>query len=125
MVTITNYFEQVNAQGETFISLELSGDLELMQSSITRKMYATTRKCRINSTLTKEVAERMVGTHLDGTLQRVEIDPYDFVRPDTGEVLKLAHRYEYKPAGSMQLENSAQVLKEINLKPKRVSFLKH
>ncbi|CAM3854694.1 hypothetical protein [Aquirufa aurantiipilula] len=104
MVIITDYIELENAQGEHYIALELSGDLELVQSKTTNKMYATSRRTRISSTFTKEVAQKMIGKELNGSLERVEVEPYDYVIPDTGEVIRLAHRYEYFPAGSMPTE---------------------
>ena len=32
-----------------------------------------------------------------GTIERVQCDPYDYTVPETGEVVALAHSYEYVP----------------------------
>ncbi len=124
MVIITNYFEVDSNDGGTYISLELSGDLELVQSKTTNKMYATTRKARISSTLTKEVAERMIGKQLDGTLERVEVEPYDYINPETGEIMRLAHRYEYRPTGYMLTETPQIPETASGLGARKLSFLK-
>ena len=45
MVTISNYFVRENKEGHSFISLELTGDVELIQSSLTGKFYASAKLC--------------------------------------------------------------------------------
>jgi len=77
MVIVSDYMEKVNStSGQTFVLLELSGGLELVQSQNTGKFYATSRKCRIPSTFNAEVAKLMVGQQIDGDIVRVESDPY-------------------------------------------------
>ncbi|CAM3836629.1 hypothetical protein [Aquirufa aurantiipilula] len=112
MVVVSNYFEVKTLEGKTFVSLELSGGLELVQSQISGKFYATTRKCRISSTFDVEVAKQMIGSTLNGDIVRVEVEPYDYAIPSTGEIITLAHSYSYKPAGSMELVGQSKI-KEI------------
>ena len=38
-----------------------------------------------------------MGTKFKGSIVRVEAEPYDFTIQDTGEVIKLAHRWDYVP----------------------------
>jgi hypothetical protein len=76
MVIVSDYTEKVNASsGQTFVLLELSGGLELVQSQNTGKFYATVRKCRIPSTFNADVAKLMVGQQIDGDIVRVVSDP--------------------------------------------------
>lgn len=103
MVVVSNCFEVKTTEGKTFVSLELSGGLELVQSQITGKFYATTRKCRISSTFNVDIAKQMVGSTLNGEIVRIEVEPYEFTIPATGEIVTLAHSYTYRPAGSMEL----------------------
>jgi hypothetical protein len=56
MVTITNFFEVERKDGTKFISLEITGQVELIQSQTSGKWYATLRKCRISSTFDANVA---------------------------------------------------------------------
>jgi hypothetical protein len=103
MVIVSNYFEVQTSEGRNFVSLELSGGLELVQSQNTGKFYATSRKCRIPSTFNADVAKLMVGQQIDGDIVRVESDPYEYTNKTTGEIITLAHSYAYRPKGSMEL----------------------
>jgi hypothetical protein len=97
MVTITGYRLAKNKDEKGFIVLELSGDIEMVQSMETGNFYATARKASITSTFSEETAKGLVGTKMPGKIVRTESDPYDYTVAETGEVIKLAHRYEYKP----------------------------
>lgn len=95
MVTITNFYEAQRKDGSKFISLELTGSAELIQSQTSGNWYATVRKCRIPSTFDANVAQAMVGQRLPGEIVKVICEPYDFVNKQTGEVMKLQHSYAY------------------------------
>ena len=115
MVIVSDYMERVNASsGQTFVLLELSGGLELVQSQNTGKFYATSRKCRIPSTFNADVAKLMVGQQIDGDIVRVESDPYDYTNKTTGEIITLTHSYAYRPKGSMELlgESRMEIVEE-------------
>lgn len=115
MVIVSDYMEKVNStSGQTFVLLELSGGLELVQSQATGKFYATSRKARIPSTFTADVAKLMVGQQIEGDIVRVESEPYEYTNKTTGEVIILAHSYAYRPKGSMELlgESHLEVVDE-------------
>ncbi len=117
MVIVSDYMEKVNStSGQTFVLLELSGGLELVQSQNTGNFYATSRKCRIPSTFNVEVAKRMIGSQIEGDIVRVEVPAYEYTNPNTGEILTLAHSYAYRPKGSMELlgESQIEIVKEGN-----------
>ena len=104
MVIVSDYMEKLNSKsGLSFVLLELSGGLELVQSQNTGKFYATARKCRIPSTFNVEVAKLMVGQSIEGDIVRVEVDAYSYTNKDTGEIITLAHSYSYRPKGSLEL----------------------
>ena len=96
MVTITNALQK-KGEMKDFTLLELKGEVELMQSMQTGKFYATAKRCFIPSTFTEEEAKALIGTRLEGSIIRIESDPYDFTIRDTGEVIKIAHSYSYLP----------------------------
>lgn len=96
MVTIKNYHLREGEQG-SFITLELQGEIELVQSANTGRFYATARRCFISSTFDEPTAKLMVGQQIKGNIERVECDPYDFVIEDTGETIQLGYRYDYVP----------------------------
>ena len=110
MVTVTGYAVRERADGNTFITLELTGGLELVQSQSTGNFYATVRKCSIPSTFDDEdFAESLVGTKMEGEVVRVDAEPYEYTNKQTGEVITLAHTYAYRPKGSVELIGSTQV----------------
>ena len=104
MVTVTNYHVRQRKDGKEFVSLTLQGDIKMKQSQETGKFYATAKKCSITSTFDEQTAKNLIGTMMPGTIKRVESDPYDFTIQETGEVIKLAHSYEYAPETSIALE---------------------
>lgn len=109
MVTVSNIKEVKKTDGTSFVSLELNGGLELVQSSNTGKWYGTTRRCRIPCTFDINVAKQMIGQTLDGEIVRVESEPYLFISPTTGESLQLQHTYAYRPSGSMNVVGQTKV----------------
>jgi hypothetical protein len=109
MITITNYLERQRNDGSSFIVLEITGGVELVQSSNTGNFYATVRKCTIPSTFSADIAEKLIGSQLPGQIVRVNVDPYEYVNQRTGEVMQLQHSYAYRPEGSMELIGVGQV----------------
>jgi hypothetical protein len=115
MVIVSDYIEKVSTTtGESFVLLELSGGIELVQSQNTGKFYATSRKCRIPSTFSVDVAKLMVGQQIEGDVVRVETEPYEYINKVTGEMIVLAHSYAYRPKGSLELigETNLEVVSE-------------
>jgi hypothetical protein len=115
MVIVSDYIEKVSkTTSESFVLLELSGGIELVQSQNTGKFYATSRKCRIPSTFSVDVAKLMVGQQIEGDVVRVETEPYEYINKVTGEMIVLAHSYAYRPKGSMELigETNLEVVSE-------------
>ena len=97
MITIIGYRLAKNKSEKQFICLELQGDVEMVQSLDTGRFYATARKASVTSTFTEDTAKGLIGTRMSGVIKRVESDPYDYTIAETGEVIKLAHKYEYQP----------------------------
>ena len=97
MVKISGFKQHKTADGKTFVTLELQGDVELIQSMETGKFYATTKHCSISSTFNEEEAKTFIGKQFPGRIERVNVDEYDYTIRDTGEVIKLCHSYVYNP----------------------------
>jgi hypothetical protein len=110
MVTVTNFFERTRKDGTTFIALEISGGVELVQSNNSGKFYATLRKTSVPSTFDETIAKGLIGSQMKGDVVRVQVDPYDFIDKRTGEVMTLQHSYAYQPEGSVELIGQTQVL---------------
>ena len=109
MVQVTSYAVRERKDGTTFITLELTGSLELVQSQNGSSFYATIRKCSIPSTFDEPIAKMMIGQQLDGDIVRVSAQPYEFINKRTGEVMQLAHSYAFQQKGSVTTIGHTQV----------------
>lgn len=96
MIIVKDYHVRQGEQGN-FISLELMGDMEFVQSAATGRFYATARRCFISSTFDENVAKVMVGKTMPGNIVRKQCAPYEYTVPETGEVIMLAHNWDYEP----------------------------
>jgi hypothetical protein len=77
MVRIYQAHLRENEKG-SFVSLELMGDIELVQSQNTGRFYATAKRCFISSTFNLETAQSLVGQLLPGKIVRVACEPYSY-----------------------------------------------
>lgn len=103
MVTIKSFTKRQTKDGRDFLTMELVGGIEMVQSSTTGKFYATVRKCSVPTTFDESISDGLVGTSLPGEIVRVESDPYEYVSPSTGEVVILHHSYAYQPSSSKEM----------------------
>jgi len=99
MVTIVKAHQRTGERG-SFMSLELLGEIEIIQSQSTGRFFATAKRCFITSTFSPEVAEGLVGSKLPGNIVRIKADPYEYTIPESGEKILLAHKYDYQPEES-------------------------
>ena len=109
MVTVTNALERVKKDGTTFAVLEISGGVELVQSQETKRYYATLRKCNIPFTGNMETAKLMIGQKIEGEIVRSICEPYQFINPKTGEVMKLQHTWGYQPHQNAEVIGHTQM----------------
>ena len=75
MVRIIKASQREGEKG-TFVTFELLGQIELVQSQSTGRFYATARRASMSTTFDLEVAKGSVGTELPGTIERVKCEPY-------------------------------------------------
>jgi hypothetical protein len=110
MVSVTSYALRMRKDGSTFVVLELTGGLEIIQSSNTGKHYATVRKCTIPSTFSEEIAKTMVGQSLPGKIVKEEVDPYEYKNQRTGEIMLLNHSYAFQAEGASTTIGQTKVM---------------
>jgi hypothetical protein len=103
MVTISNFHVREGKENKPFIVLELTGEIEIIQSSITGRFYATAKRCQIPSSFSEEIAKTLIGKQLQGRIERVQTDAYDYTVKETGEVISLTHTYVYNPEEKEQI----------------------
>ncbi|NBU05799.1 MAG: hypothetical protein EBT39_05570 [Sphingobacteriia bacterium] len=94
MVTISDYRVNVNSEGKSFCSLILQGELELVKSK-TSRFYATARKTSITSTFDENTCRQLIGKTIKGSIVKVDCDEYDYIIPESGEVIRLNYNYSY------------------------------
>ena len=99
MVRIIDFAERTNSAGEKFYSLILQGGVEMVMSQETGRYYATAKRASITSTFDEDTCKSLIGSELPGSVQKVKCDEYEFVQPETGEVMTLNHRWQYSKEG--------------------------
>lgn len=99
MVTITNFKEVQTADGREFVSIELQSEPKLVQSPTTGNFYLTVNKTRVTTALPVDVCKTLIGQTLPGTVEKIQVEPYEVVNKETGEVKTFHHIFVYTPDG--------------------------
>lgn len=95
MVTIVDYKTYQKEDGENFYALVVQGGLEAVKSKKTKRTYFTARTARVACTFGEQMCQKLVGTEMPGSIRKIEVEPYEFSIPETGEIIELQHRNEY------------------------------
>ena len=110
MVTIVNFEKRQSKSGKEFFALILQGGVEMVRSAETGQFYATVKRCSMPSTLDEETCKAMVGQQIEGSIQKVICDPYEYVVQETGEVIELSHRWSFVPKDSKKEQKSEMAI---------------
>lgn len=97
MVTIVSYKKRVKDDGTSFFTLDIQGDMEIIQSQETGSFYATARKASISTTFDEMTCHNLIGKQIPGRITKVDCEPYEYLVESTGEVMNLSHRWAYVP----------------------------
>lgn len=106
MVTIVGYKNYQRESGEVFFALEVRGGIESVKSKDTGRTYFTARTTKIPCTFNEPTCKALVGTQMPGEIKKVSVDPYEFTVKETGEIIKMSHRYEYLSEEESIIENN-------------------
>lgn len=123
MVTIIDYKERQTEDGKTFFVLEAQGGIEMVQSQVTGKFYATAKKAFIPATFDEVTCKALIGTQMQGQIIKEECEPFEYVNKETSEVMMLSHRYVYAQ-DEPQIKRPQEPFYE-NLKPNVDAFSKN
>ena len=107
MVRVIAIKKSTSSEGKDFISLKVQGGIEAIQSQTTGRMYLTSRAAYVPTTFDEAMAEELIGTSIQGTVKRVQSDPYEYTIKDTGEVVTLSHSFEYMPDDVVETKERA------------------
>ncbi|SDL83611.1 hypothetical protein SAMN04488034_101800 [Salinimicrobium catena] len=95
MVTIVGFKSFENEEGKTFHSLVVQGDLEAVKSKETNNVYFTAKTALVSCTFNETTCKELIGTKMPGLVKRVEVEPYEYTDPSTGEISTLTFRNRY------------------------------
>src|SRR6476661_322170 len=95
MVRIIDYRKRENSQGESFFALILQGEICLVQSKATGRMYATALNTSITSTFNEVTCKSLIGKEIPGSIKKVECDPYEYFVKESGETISLNFKCVY------------------------------
>lgn len=115
MARIIDYKTRINSVGEPFLTLVVQGGIALVKSKETGLYYATAKKASIPCTFDEATCKSLIGQELDGTVERVDCEPYEFTNEETGEVIQMEHRWIFVKAGDTvaQAVKAAQYHEEL------------
>ena len=103
MLRIIEFKVRQNRDGDLFLALIVQGGISLVKSKETGLYYATAQKASIPSTFDEETCKSLISQELDGTVERVECEPFQIVSEETGEVIELSHRWVFlKPGDTVE-----------------------
>lgn len=97
MVKVSAYKQREREDGTLFYVLVLEGGLEIVQSSESGQMYATTKTATIPSTFNEVQCEALIGSEIKGSIIKEDCEPFNYVIEKTGEEIILHHRWVYSP----------------------------
>ena len=112
MVTVKEIRKVENSKGEEFYGLIVQSGAMAVKSKSTGRVYLTAKTAFVSTTFDEKTASSLIGVEFEGTIRKVETDPYEYTIQATGEIIELTHRWEYvDPA----LEMEEQVVKEASV----------
>lgn len=95
MVKIVDFKTYERQDGSEFNVLIVQGGIEAVKSKETGKTYFTARKTSVPSTFDAVTCESLIGSDFGGSIKKVEVEPYEYTVPSTGEIITLTHSYQY------------------------------
>lgn len=95
MVRITDYKNVKKEGGKDFNMLVVQGGIESLVSKKTGRIYFTLRKANVTTTFDEATCKSLIGTELQGTVEKRLCKPYEYTVVETGEVLMLTHNWQY------------------------------
>lgn len=104
MVTIISYAKRTSENGKEFFALILQGGIFMVQSKKTGQFYATAKKTSISSTLDELSCKNLLGTTLEGEIEKVKSDPYSYRIETTGETITLNYKWQFAPPVNVEAE---------------------
>lgn len=114
MVTIIDYKAyQREEDGTEFFALVVQGGVEAVKSQETGRTYLTVRKTQVSCTFDEETCKALKGTQIPGEVKKVETEPYEYVVPETSEIIMLSHSYRFVSEEEHLLESNLVEMEQV------------
>ncbi len=113
MVKIVDYKTYQTEDGNDFCTLIVQGGLETVKSQETERTYLTARSARVPCTFNETMCKSLIGTDLSGSIQKIEVEPYEYTIEATGEVIELSHRWEYMDEAETIIQKNVVEAEEV------------
>ena len=105
MVKIVDFKVRTNSSDESFCVLVVQGGVRPIVSKETGKVYLTNSRANVPTTFDEQTCKELIGEKLEGSIEKVDCEPYEYTVESSGEVIELSHRYEFQTAEQkMQLQ---------------------
>ncbi len=95
MVTVKEIKKAENSKGEEFFGLIVQSGAMSVKSKKTGRVYFTAKTAFVSTTFDEKTASSLIGMEFEGTIRKVQTDPYEYTIKDTGEIIEMSHRWEY------------------------------
>ena len=108
MVRIVDYKTYQTEDGEEFFALVVQGGIAAVKSRETGKTYLTKQTARVSCTFDEETCKSLIGSEIAGRIVKVEVEPFEYALPETGEIITLTHRNEFVSEEDAVLNSNLQ-----------------
>ena len=109
MVTVKEIKRAKNSSGEEFYGLIVQSGAMAVKSKKSGRLYFTAKTAFVATTFDEETASSLIGVEFEGTIKKIQTDPYEYIIEETGEIVEMTHRWELvDPA----LEMEEQIVEE-------------
>ncbi len=112
MVRIIDFKVRQSRDGEPFLALIVQGGLQMVKSKKTGLYYADAKKASIPCTFDEQTCEGLIGQEIEGSIERVNCEPYEFTSEQTGEIMALDYRWVFVKDGETVEEPVEQEVPE-------------
>ena len=93
MVKVIEFQKKENAKKESYSVLVLQGEPEVQISKSSGKPYLTAKKASIPCALDETSAKALIGSELEGSIERVACTPFE-VKLATGKKVKITTAFQ-------------------------------
>ena len=88
MVTVKEIKRAKNSSGEEFYGLIVQSGAMAVKSKKSGRLYFTAKTAFVATTFDEETASSLIGVEFEGTIKKIQTDPYEYIIEETGEIIE-------------------------------------